>query len=100
MISNISPENLLLQPALLSGHFLECILKPGKSVEHGLYSHLFILGLKNISQAVKATGFQVNCFIAWENLDSYLQRKNILIMFLNAYQNITETVHEKIILQK
>lgn len=64
MIYNISPENLLLQPALLSGHFLECILKPGKSVEHGLYSHLFILGVKNISQAVKAMGFQVNCFIA------------------------------------
>lgn len=90
MIYNFSPENLLLQPALLSGHFLECILKPGKSVEHGLYSHLFILGLKNISQAVKATGFQINCFTAEVNLGSYLhpKRKNVLIMFSNAYQKI------------
>lgn len=63
-IYNTSPENLLLQPALLSGHFLECILKPGKYMENGLYSHLFILSLKNISQTVKATGFEVNCFIA------------------------------------
>lgn len=33
-------------------------------MEHGLYSHLFTLGLKNISQTVKPTGFEVNCFIA------------------------------------
>jgi len=64
IIYTTSPENLLLQPALLSGHFLECILQPGKSMEHGLYSHLFILSLKYISQTVKATGAEVNCFIA------------------------------------
>lgn len=30
IIYNMSLENLLLQPALLSGPFLECILKPGE----------------------------------------------------------------------
>lgn len=52
-------------------------------MEHGLYSHLFILGLKNLSQTVKASGFEVNCFIAYVDVGSYFHPKR-KIMLLNA----------------